>query len=120
MTKNLDKMDLKQILITGMFLLSGTSLSAEGIPKVNQEQLMYELRRTYPNGQISITRVYDTDGDGQRDTKLHYIIIPPSKDEYLDSFAIDENGDNKFTKNEWRFRLHPLDKKTQDNAPREV
>lgn len=118
MTKNLGKMNLKQILITGILLLAGTNLFAEGIPKVNEEDLLYISHGSYGNKQCVI-RCYDTDGDSQGDIKFRYMRIPLSKHWYLYSFAIDKDRNNKFTENEWT-KIQPPSNKILDNDTKNV
>jgi len=115
-------MDLKKILIAGTFLLAGTGLFAEEIPKVNQKDLKFLAYEIHTNGQICISMGYDTDGDGWEDTIFHYMrtrVSPYQEHIQLDMFGVDKNRDHEFAEDEW-FDVHPQNKKISDNAQKHI
>ena len=116
-------MDLKKILITGAFLLAGTGLFAQEIPKVNQEDLKFITYGRDRNGQLCMSMGYDTNQDDWEDTIFHYLRTRVSSYQetvYLDSFAVDENRDHNFAEDEWVQVKPPKDNKISDNSKKEI
>ncbi len=92
---------LTALLFVG--LMGVSSLFAEGLPKVNPEQMKWVEFGQHADGPC-MTKGYDTDEDGYEDTKFHYLMhLMPNGvfQTLLTRYAIDKNRDKYFTDDEW-------------------
>ncbi len=109
---------MKKTLLTILAGLLSANLSAQELPKVNEEDMHWLIFDTHPNGQPNITKGYDTDGDKLEDTRFHYEVFPLANGAFaaqLTAYAIDKNKDGYFTDDEW-IEYKPETKKKEQGG----